>query len=73
MSDPYGMKRDLRRWLWRHPHVVAWRSLLWLYWKRIPPWRLDVMMLGWVNPAPLRGAALRGLRAQIDVNDEDAA
>ena len=56
-------KRDVRRWAWRHPHIVAWRLTMWLVFKhRLPP---SWVALLWIDPAPLRGAELDALRAHV--------
>lgn len=55
-------RRAMRRWLLLRPHVIVWRVLAWLRWKRVPPWRLTLTMLAVVDPRPLAPKQLAALR-----------
>lgn len=54
-----------RRWVFTHPHVVAWRAWLWWKHKRVAPWNLSLAQIIVIDPRPVPPETLARLRAAV--------
>ena len=59
------VEKGAKRWLWRYPHRLVWRSLVWWRYVGEPPWRQQLTGLIFINPRPLDPALKAGLMTKV--------
>lgn len=64
------VRREFRRWCWRHPLTVAWRCALWVRYHRCPPWRLHASTIVVIDPRPAPPDVIAFLRRLEGLPDE---